>query len=87
MRCGMISIAVLAALSAIAVSPSGARADDEWCGYTAQAKSIVECGYSTMAQCETATGKGGMCFIDPDYAQQLRRAAPIFRPRHLVQPS
>ena len=72
MRCGII---LAAALTTISVT--GARADDEWCGYAAHQKSLIECGYSTEAKCETAIGKGGMCFVDPDYALNSKRSAPL----------
>jgi hypothetical protein len=76
MRCGIILAVALAATSAIALSATGARADDEWCGYTTKDNAVIECGYSTAAECENATGKGGMCFIDPDYALNSRRVTP-----------
>jgi hypothetical protein len=51
---------------------------EEWCGYAAHAKSLIECGYSSVSQCENALGKGGMCFIDPEVARNfsLIRPAP-----------
>jgi len=73
MRCRMVLV-VAVVLSAMA--GSSARAED-WCGYAARAKSIIECGYSTAAECESVIGKGGMCFIDPDLAMNpawIRRA-------------
>ena len=51
MRRGLILAAALTALSA-----TGARAD-QWCGYTAHDDAVIECGYTTAAQCETAVGK------------------------------
>lgn len=47
-----------------------------WCGYAAHANSVVECGYSSNSECASATGKGGMCFPDPEYAQNARHAVP-----------
>jgi hypothetical protein len=44
-----------------------ARAED-WCGYAAGEKSQIECGYSSISECQSALGKGGMCFVDPDTA-------------------
>jgi hypothetical protein len=71
MRCGIfVAAAVLAALSA-----TGARAD-EWCGYASHEDAVIECGYTTAADCETAVGKGGTCFIDPDIALNAKRAKP-----------
>jgi hypothetical protein len=51
---------------------------EEWCGYAARVKSLVECGYSSVSQCESALGKGGMCFVDPEVARNfsLIRPAP-----------
>ncbi len=73
MRNAIALAAAAAALTAIAAT--GAQAE-EWCGYGAHAKSIIECGYSSNTQCENAIGKGGMCFVDPDYALNARRAVP-----------
>ena len=67
MRCGLI---LAAALATAAASATGARADDEWCGYAATDKAMIECGYSSVAQCENAVGKGGVCFVDPEYRQR-----------------
>jgi hypothetical protein len=76
MRYRIILAIAAAAMPAMALSATGARADDEWCGYTAKDNAMIECGYTTSVQCETAVGKGGMCFVDPDYALNVRRIAP-----------
>jgi Protein of unknown function (DUF3551) len=68
-----------AAAALIAWLPAGAQAQ-EWCGYGIHDKSVIECGYSNIADCESATGKGGMCFVDPDYALNVKRGAR-FTPR------
>ena len=65
------TILVFAAASAA----TNARADD-WCGYATGDKTIIQCGYTTLAGCEGAVGKGGMCFVDPDTALNFRRAMP-----------
>ncbi len=70
MRCALILAAALAALWATNAHAEG------WCGYAARAKSVIECGYSSNAECESAIGKGGMCFLDPEYALNSKRAAP-----------
>ncbi len=70
MRCGLILAAALTALSATSAHAEG------WCGYAARAKAMIECGYSTVSQCESALGKGGICFVDPEYALNSRRARP-----------
>jgi hypothetical protein len=67
--------ATLVVLSAGSAA-TGARAD-AWCGYAAGDKAIIECGYTTVAQCENAVGKGGMCFVDPDTALNLKRTMPV----------
>ncbi len=80
MRSGFVLTAlVLAAVAAIVTAASMTSAQaDEWCGYGTKDHSVIECGYSTNVECENATGKGGMCFIDPDYALNVRqRAVPI----------
>ncbi len=62
---------------AVVLSTAGGSAQaEDWCGYAARAKSVIECGYSTAAECESVIGKGGMCFIDPDYAANVKHAAP-----------
>lgn len=69
--------ATLIALAAAGAATS-ARADD-WCGYAAHDDAMIECGYTTMASCQTAVdkdGKGGTCFVDPDTALNTKRATP-----------
>ena len=74
MRYGLI---LAAALTAAAMSTTGARADDEWCGYATGDKALIECGYSSVAQCENAVGKGGVCFVDPEYALRTKRPTAL----------
>jgi len=65
--------------AALAVLPAtGARAA-EWCGYATKDNAVIECGYTTAADCESAVGKGGMCFVDPEVALNERRATPFVR--------
>ena len=71
MRSGIILTGAL-----ILVTASAAHAEG-WCGYAAREKSLIECGYSSATECESAIGKGGMCFIDPNYALNVKRAAPM----------
>jgi len=66
----------LAAITAGAMSVTTAQAA-EWCGYAAKDNAVIECGYSSAEDCETITGKGGMCFVDPDYAFNAQRRAPL----------
>jgi hypothetical protein len=77
---GIILAAALTALSA-----SGAKAD-EWCGYARRDNAVVECGYTTAADCEDSVGKRGVCFVDPDLALKTRRAAPPSRHLDLTLP-
>jgi hypothetical protein len=74
MRYGLILAAALATMSTTA-----ARADDEWCGYGSGDKTLIECGYSSVAQCQTAVGKDGVCFVDPEYGLRTKRL-PAVRP-------
>jgi hypothetical protein len=67
MRGGIVLAAALTVLSA-----NGAKAD-EWCGYTMHENAVIECGYTTAADCANSVGKGGMCFVDPDVALNLNR--------------
>jgi len=50
---------------------------DEWCGYAAKAKSLIECGYSSVNECQSALGKGGMCFVDPEVALNIKRGRSV----------
>jgi Protein of unknown function (DUF3551) len=76
MRYGLMLAAALAAMFT-----TSAHADDEWCGYATGDKALIECGYSSVAQCENAVGKGGVCFVDPEYALQTKRPTRADRPR------
>jgi len=71
MRNGIILAVALTVLSA-----SGAQAE-QWCGYAGHKDAVVECGYMTAADCADAVGKGGMCFVDPDYAENSAHATRI----------
>jgi hypothetical protein len=62
-QCGEIILAGIVLLTAI----PAAQAED-WCGYPAREKSLIECGYSSVSECQSALGKDGMCFVDPDTA-------------------
>lgn len=68
---------LLAAAAAFLIIPASGAHAEEWCGYATRANSIIECGYSSDTECENAIGKGGMCFVDPDYALDTRRATPL----------
>ncbi|MGA2892763.1 MAG: DUF3551 domain-containing protein [Xanthobacteraceae bacterium] len=75
MRCGIVLAAALIVMPAIAMSATGGQAT-EWCGSASHDDAVVECGYTTAADCETAVGKGGMCFVDPDVAFNTKRVTP-----------
>ena len=88
MRYGLILAAALAVTAAAAMATTSARADDEWCGYATGDKALIECGYSSVAQCETAVGKGGMCFINPDYASlNGKHTTPLHTIKASTRPS
>jgi len=75
MQNGTILALALTALAATGLSATCARAN-QWCGSAMQKGAVVQCGYRSSADCETAVGKGGMCFVDPDVALDATRAAP-----------
>ena len=52
---------LLLALVASALSASAASAQ-EWCGYPD--KTVVQCGFSSVASCQQSVGDG-FCFADP----------------------
>jgi len=68
-----IGVAIAAVLT-IVTSPAASAG--EWCGYATRDNAVIECGYTTLAGCEGAVGKAGMCFIDPDTALNVKRARP-----------
>ena len=72
-RYGMAAILIVLAAGA---TTSSARAD-QWCGYASGDNPMIECGYTTIADCQTAVGKGGTCFVDPDTALNTKRMTPI----------
>lgn len=74
MRHGIILAAAFTALSV-----SAAHAQD-WCGFSAQPHAIVQCGYSNLNSCESAIGKGAMCYVNPYLALDTRRPTPFVRP-------
>jgi hypothetical protein len=73
---------IVVAAATLALSATGARAD-QWCGYAAKDNAVIECGYSTANGCESAVGKGGMCFVDPDIAFNSK---PVETPSKIASP-
>ncbi|HEY1747486.1 MAG TPA: DUF3551 domain-containing protein [Xanthobacteraceae bacterium] len=57
----------------------------DWCGYGARQKSLIQCGYSSINECESALGKGGMCFVNPEVARNAKGRAPA--QAYLVPPT
>lgn len=79
--------AFVLAVAIATLSTTTAYADD-WCGYTTRDNAIIECGYTTMADCQSAVdkdGKGGTCFMDPDTALNMKRATPANATRLLEE--
>jgi hypothetical protein len=77
---------IILAVAMTAVAPTLASTcaqAEEWCGYGAKDKSLIECGYSSVTECQSAVGQGGTCFVDPDYALNVRSAAPASHQRPL----
>jgi hypothetical protein len=73
----MMRHGLMLAIALAAMSTTSAYADDEWCGYATGDKALIECGYSSVAQCENAVGKGGVCFVDPEYALKTKRPTAL----------
>jgi hypothetical protein len=46
------------------LSATGAQAQ-QWCGFNPHPNAMVQCGYSSQQGCESAIGKGAMCYINP----------------------
>jgi Protein of unknown function (DUF3551) len=70
--------AVLAAPPA-AAPPAAApgQPSQQYCGFNPRPGSIVECGYSNRESCESAIGKGAMCFVNPYLALDTKRTTPL----------
>jgi hypothetical protein len=66
-------IVIAAALSVVTVSNASAA---DWCGYASRTKSLIECGYSSATECKSVVGKGGVCFVDPNYAANENQSTP-----------
>jgi len=83
MRCGIIFAAALMAMpSAVLAAPAAApnaAVQQQYCGFNPRPGSLVECGYSSRESCESAIGKGAMCFVNPYIAMNVRRATPLVR--------
>jgi hypothetical protein len=76
MRCGIVLLAAaLMAMPFTAVAATGAQAQ-QYCGFSARPGAIVECGYSSRQGCESAIGKGAMCFVNPYIALNTRPVPP-----------
>ncbi len=71
MRTGFILAGAL-----ILIMATGARAEG-WCGFASHERSRLECGYSGATECQSARRKGGMCFVDPEFALNVKPALPI----------
>ncbi|MGH6673726.1 MAG: DUF3551 domain-containing protein [Xanthobacteraceae bacterium] len=85
MRRGIIFAAALLAVpaSAALATPTATAApssqSEQYCGFDPKPGSLVECGYSSRESCETAIGKGAMCFVNPYVVLNTRRPMPVSR--------
>ena len=70
MRSGFMLAGALILMTTI-----GARAAG-WCSMATPEKSRIECGYSSATECENAIGKGGSCFVDPEFALNVKAECP-----------
>jgi len=71
-----IRYGIAAIVIALGLGTAGGAQAGAWCGSTAHDKAVIECGYTTAARCESAVGKGGLCFVDPYTAMNVTRALP-----------
>jgi hypothetical protein len=79
MRYGIIA----ATLTVLTIAAASSAQAETWCGSATKDKAVVECGYSSVAFCQSAVGKDGVCFVDPDYARASKikgSPAPEFSP-------
>lgn len=80
MRPGIVFAAALIAMPAAALAAASAapspQEQQQYCGFNPRPGSIVECGYSSRESCETAIGKGAMCFVNPYLVLNTRRTPP-----------
>jgi hypothetical protein len=77
-RIEMIRAGICSAAALLMLSGTAAHAED-WCGFTAHMKAMIECGWSSASECESALGKGSVCFVDPDTARAIKHGAPVTR--------
>jgi hypothetical protein len=71
-----IRYGIAATVVVLGLGTTGGAQAGAWCGSTAHDKAVIECGYTTAARCESAVGKGGLCFVDPYTAMNAARALP-----------
>ena len=80
MRCGIVLAAALMAAPLTVTSATGAQAQ-EWCGFAAGPRPMVQCGYSSLEGCENTIGKGATCFVNPSVALDERRSMSPLAPK------
>lgn len=57
---------------------AGPAAAGDWCSVHLKTDSMVDCGYSTYAECQQKTGgKNAVCIPDPDHAELNTRLDKI----------
>jgi hypothetical protein len=70
----MLKLTMCAAAAIVWMLPlRGMAQAEEWCGSSTHDKSVVQCGYTDLTDCENATGKNGMCFVDPEIVLDTKR--------------
>lgn len=56
--------------------PAGPVKAEHFCGFRDQKGSVVQCGYSTLSQCQKSVGgKNAICRPDPAFASRKRQRA------------
>lgn len=76
MRCWIIAFAAAVAATPLAAASSTGAQAQGYCGFTAHLGAMVQCGYSSRESCESAIGKGAMCFVNPYLVLNTRRPEP-----------
>jgi hypothetical protein len=63
-------VLTLAGVAAWLIASAGPAAAGDWCSFHLSADSIVDCGYSSYAECRDKAGGGNVvCIPDPDHAE------------------
>ena len=85
MRCWIIALAAVAAAVPLAATSATSVHAEEYCGFLPRLGAMVQCGYSSQQGCESANGKGAMCFVNPYLVLNTRRPGPRWTERPIAR--